>query len=625
MSRIPLNVMDDVDAQCENMYQTVGELQSTQKTRRGVGFWPLDWPKPWGKQLVVDDQFYAGGAKPCDCLKKKAQAAASAANAGWCTCVNTSTSGILGNCYPCPTGENCPVNNGMTVFEKLKSGFRKSIEGTVIGAAVGQSLYKLMSGSGSGVAEFLARKLYYDKIELSAAVLYDTNELADVLSIVLSDSAPDIETSMWRRPNYDFAKNEFKNDVDFTDAQDQAGTIPQGTKLVSIQLGDRIMPMASATGTIDAAALRLFLFGDATAFSSSGADAPGPVVLVFGPWASVLLDEAAEGAQPLWDVLTQENYDGEKQEFLEDVTFVVDSAGTTATIPKGSLLKSVVNGTVVQKFGDDALGDGDGSRLRMQQGTSFRARLHKHEQAVKRARRLPWKPVFTKATGLLKELSSTQLAELDAYLEKFGQWHANSSHPSSTFKSTTRADVEKVLSKKYAVSWKKFESKATDLNDTFVEEKFPANFFEQLESALATATGHPEKVGSHPECHDYCFPYNPNSWPGMLYDDEEQYHNCHCCVDVPGFHCSLTATQSPSRAPTHQATDQPTTDQPSAAPPVVDVVVADPISIVYLDGSWAELFQQHISAWQENTPTQEEVEDTLERYAELAQNPVIVH
>ena len=46
---------------------------------------------------------------------------------------------------------------------------------------------------------------------------------------------------------------------------------------------------------------------------------------------------------------------------------------------------------------------------------------------------------------------------------------------------------------------------------------------------------------------------------------------------------------------------------------------------VYMDGSWAELFQQHIVAWQVNTPTQEEVEDTLERYAELAQNPVIVH
>jgi len=46
---------------------------------------------------------------------------------------------------------------------------------------------------------------------------------------------------------------------------------------------------------------------------------------------------------------------------------------------------------------------------------------------------------------------------------------------------------------------------------------------------------------------------------------------------------------------------------------------------VYLDGSWAELFQQHISAWQKNTPTQEEVEDTLEQYAELAQNPVVMH
>jgi len=46
---------------------------------------------------------------------------------------------------------------------------------------------------------------------------------------------------------------------------------------------------------------------------------------------------------------------------------------------------------------------------------------------------------------------------------------------------------------------------------------------------------------------------------------------------------------------------------------------------VYLDGSWAELFQQKISDWQQNTLTQEEVEDTLEQYAELAQNPVVVH
>ena len=46
---------------------------------------------------------------------------------------------------------------------------------------------------------------------------------------------------------------------------------------------------------------------------------------------------------------------------------------------------------------------------------------------------------------------------------------------------------------------------------------------------------------------------------------------------------------------------------------------------VYLDGSWAEMFQQRISAWQLNTPSQEEVEDTLEGYAVLAQMPVVMH
>ncbi|SER30189.1 BTH_I0359 family protein [Giesbergeria anulus] len=46
---------------------------------------------------------------------------------------------------------------------------------------------------------------------------------------------------------------------------------------------------------------------------------------------------------------------------------------------------------------------------------------------------------------------------------------------------------------------------------------------------------------------------------------------------------------------------------------------------VYLDGSWAEMFQQQILAWQRNTPTQEEVEEALDRYTGLAQNPVIVH
>ena len=46
---------------------------------------------------------------------------------------------------------------------------------------------------------------------------------------------------------------------------------------------------------------------------------------------------------------------------------------------------------------------------------------------------------------------------------------------------------------------------------------------------------------------------------------------------------------------------------------------------VYLEGSWAELLQNHLRAWQENAPSQEEVEETLAGFAELAQNPVLVH
>ena len=46
---------------------------------------------------------------------------------------------------------------------------------------------------------------------------------------------------------------------------------------------------------------------------------------------------------------------------------------------------------------------------------------------------------------------------------------------------------------------------------------------------------------------------------------------------------------------------------------------------VYLDGSWAEMFQIQITAWQQNTPSQEEVEDTLEGYASLAQTPMVMH
>jgi hypothetical protein len=46
---------------------------------------------------------------------------------------------------------------------------------------------------------------------------------------------------------------------------------------------------------------------------------------------------------------------------------------------------------------------------------------------------------------------------------------------------------------------------------------------------------------------------------------------------------------------------------------------------VYLDGSWAELFQQKLDGWQRKAPTMEEIEKTLEGYAALAATPIMVH
>ena len=46
---------------------------------------------------------------------------------------------------------------------------------------------------------------------------------------------------------------------------------------------------------------------------------------------------------------------------------------------------------------------------------------------------------------------------------------------------------------------------------------------------------------------------------------------------------------------------------------------------VYLDGSWAEIFQQRLSAWAQNTPTQQEIEETLEGYSGLANTPISLH
>ncbi len=78
---------------------------------------------------------------------------------------------------------------------------------------------------------------------------------------------------------------------------------------------------------------------------------------------------------------------------------------------------------------------------------------------------------------------------------------------------------------------------------------------------------------------------------------------------------------------------QPAGDTPEAPADAQPVLVRHGFEIVdkrsgkeiYLDGSWAELFQQRLVQWQQSQPTQEEVEDTLAQYAELAQTPVTLH
>ena len=77
---------------------------------------------------------------------------------------------------------------------------------------------------------------------------------------------------------------------------------------------------------------------------------------------------------------------------------------------------------------------------------------------------------------------------------------------------------------------------------------------------------------------------------------------------------------------------QPTEGEAPAAPhlPVLarhafEIVDKRSGKEVYLDGSWAEMFQKQIIAWQLDAPTEEEVEDALDRYAGLAQQPVVVH
>ncbi|MBI2745454.1 MAG: DUF3567 domain-containing protein [Burkholderiales bacterium] len=74
----------------------------------------------------------------------------------------------------------------------------------------------------------------------------------------------------------------------------------------------------------------------------------------------------------------------------------------------------------------------------------------------------------------------------------------------------------------------------------------------------------------------------------------------------------------------------PATPEGEATPPALlrhgfEIVDKRAGKEIYLDGSWAELFQQRLAEWQRSTPTQEEVEDTLAQYAELATLPLHLH
>ena len=95
-----------------------------------------------------------------------------------------------------------------------------------------------------------------------------------------------------------------------------------------------------------------------------------------------------------------------------------------------------------------------------------------------------------------------------------------------------------------------------------------------------------------------------------------------------------TLYDSETYSVTHMLANAVVTEAGVAAPtPAIPVLARHGFEIVdkrsgkevYLDGSWAEMFQQRLSAWAQNTPTQQEIEDTLEGYSGLATTPISLH
>ena len=88
---------------------------------------------------------------------------------------------------------------------------------------------------------------------------------------------------------------------------------------------------------------------------------------------------------------------------------------------------------------------------------------------------------------------------------------------------------------------------------------------------------------------------------------------------------SFAVMQIQANAESSDANASPAPAQPQLARNGFEIVDKRSGKEVYLGGSWAELFQQRLDGWQQKTPTEEEIEEILESYAELAQMPVVMH
>jgi hypothetical protein len=109
-----------------------------------------------------------------------------------------------------------------------------------------------------------------------------------------------------------------------------------------------------------------------------------------------------------------------------------------------------------------------------------------------------------------------------------------------------------------------------------------------------------------------------------LYDSESFIVTHLLAMPIPEDAPSETAKASPTSTAA-DPDDEYMADRPTLVRHGFEIVDKRSGKELFLDGAWAELFQQRLMEWQRNRPTQDEVETTLEQYAELATVPLHVH